>query len=109
MTDLSQWCLTEENPLRPYDKELLELLLVLEAAEKSEDRGWDDIARKKQAGKENHRGKDNLRGEGMHMFNDVEWEASKEDIEIWPPQQQMLSNQVMCLYSYCFPPYCHTN
>ena len=81
----------------PYDEELLELLLMLEAAEKSGEGGWESLARKKQAGGENQRGRDNLRGEGMHMFNDVEWEASKEESEVWP-QQQMLSNQVMCWY-----------
>ena len=60
---------------------------MLEAAEKSGERGWDNLARK-QAGAENHRGKDNLRGEGVHIFNDVEWKASKEDFE-------MVLNQVM--------------
>ena len=99
MTDLSQWCLTEENPLRPYDKELLELLLVLEAADKSEDRGWDKLARKKE---------DNLRGEGIHTFDEVEWKGNKDNFEVWP-QKQMLSNQVMCLFFYYFPPYFQPN
>ena len=67
---------------------------MLEAAEKSGEGGWDNLAGKL-AGGETQRGKDNLRGEGINMFNEVEWKNRNEDIDVWP-HQQMISNQVMC-------------
>ena len=79
--------------IRPYDEELLELLLMLEAAEKSGEGGWDKLAGK-QAGGENQRGRDSVRGEGINMFNEVERKDRKKDIEVWP-HQQMISNQVI--------------
>ena len=67
--------------IRPYDTELLELLLMLEAAEQSGERGWKKVAGK-EAEEGNVRARKNLREDTL-----------KEDIEFWP-QQQMVSNQV---------------
>ena len=87
LSNLFLCCSTEEYyfHIRPYDEELLELLLMLEASEKSGEGGWESLARK-QAGGENHRSRDNLRGE----------DRLKEEIDFWP-QQQMVSNQVRVL------------
>ena len=67
---------------------------MLEAAEKSGEGGWEELAGK-QAGGENQRGRDNVRGEGINMFNKVERKDRKENIDVWP-HQQMISNQVIC-------------
>ena len=85
--NLSLWCVTKEcySYIRPYDEELLELLLMLEASEKSGEGGWNKLARK-QAEEGIHRGRDNLREE----------DTFKEDIDFWP-KQQMVSNQVRVL------------
>ena len=55
----------------------MELLFLLEAAEKSEKGGWENIERelgwenleRELAWRENLGSKDNLRGEGVNMFN----------------------------------------
>ena len=82
----------------------MELLFLLEAAEKSEKGGWKNIERelgwenleRELAWRENLGSKDNLRGEGVNMFNKAEWKDEKEDMDVWP-QQPMLSNKVACL------------
>ena len=92
----------KNNPIRPYDKELMELLFLLEAAEKSEKGGWENIERelgwenleRELAWRENLGSKDNLRGEGVNMFNKEEWKDKKEEMDVWT-QQPMLSNQVL--------------
>ena len=99
----------KNNPIRPYDKELMELLFLLEAAEKSEKGGWENIERelgwenleRELAWRENLGSKDNLRGEGVNMFNKAEWKDKKEEMDVWT-QQPMLSNQVLGMLVFCF-------
>ena len=87
----------------------MELLFLLEAAEKNEKGGWENIERelgwenleRELAWRENLGSKDNLREEGVNMFNKAEWKDKKEEMDVWT-QQPMLSNQVLGMLVFGF-------
>ena len=75
---------------RPYDEELLELLLMLEAAEQK-DEVWESFGREMTSGV-NNLVEENIRGGGGDvMFDKV---LSKEKRTGFWPQQEMDSEQV---------------
>ena len=78
---------------RPYDAELLELLLMLEAAEQKDD-VWESFGREMTLG-ENNLVEENIRGGGGDVMFDKVLSKEKRTNGFWP-QQETVSDQVAC-------------
>ena len=78
---------------RPYDEELLELLLMLEAAEQK-DEVWESFGREMTLG-ENNLVEENIRGGGGDVMVDKVLSKEKRTTGFWP-QQETVSDQVAC-------------
>ena len=78
---------------RPYDEELLELLLMLEAAEQK-DNVWTSFGREMTLGENNHV-EENIRGGGGDIMLDKVLSKEKRTTGFWP-QQETVSKQVAC-------------
>ena len=78
---------------RPYDEELLELLLMLEAAEQKDD-VWESFGREMTLG-ENNLVEENIRGGGGDVMVDKVLSKEKRTTGFWP-QQETVSDQVAC-------------
>ena len=76
---------------RPYDEELLELLLMLEAAEQK-DEAWTSFGREMTLG-ENNLVEENIRGGGGDVMLDKVLSKEKRTTGFWP-QQETASDQV---------------
>ena len=76
---------------RPYDAELLELLLMLEAAEQKDD-VWESFGREMTLG-ENNLVEENIRGGGGDVMFDRVLSKEKRTTGFWP-QQETVSDQV---------------
>ena len=79
---------------RPYDEELLELLLMLEAAEQK-DEVWESFGREMTLG-ENNLVEENIRGGGGDVMFDKVLSKEKRTTGFWP-QLETVSDQVVCL------------
>ena len=78
---------------RPYDEELLELLLMLEAAEQK-DEVWASFGREMILG-ENNLVEENIRGGVGDVMFDKVLSKEKRTTGFWP-QQETVSDQVAC-------------